>query len=106
MELRPGLHAPGNEQICESDFGGVAGGEFWGELADEEFLKNIEDSVFANLDGRILEDQTCSIAIIAGIVEIGDCACAEASEDVGVVRLPVAVITLANHGIGQRIEEA
>ena len=39
-----------------------------------------------------------------GIVKIGDPASGQAAKDAGIICLPVAIVTLADDGIGQRVE--
>src|ERR1039457_3806527 len=78
--------------------------KFWRQFPNNKFLKQVIDGGYANPDGGIFQRQSRSIAILLWIVEIGKAAGRQASEDVGVVWLPAAIVTLADHRIGDRIE--
>src|SRR5271154_416380 len=69
------------------------------ELAQEKFLNNIADCAAANCDERILKGQRRPIAILGGIVQIGNAACGEVSDDKRVIRLPAPVIALTDDSI-------
>src|SRR5580698_9178133 len=87
-------------------FDWLVGRSAWCQPSDDKFLKEIGCSCFSNFDERIFERQCRSIAVLRWIVQVGNTACGDASEDAGVIRLPASVIALANHGIGNRVEKA
>ena len=51
------------------------------ELAEEKLLNDIADCAAADRDERILEGERCSIAVLGGIVQIGNTACGEVPDD-------------------------
>ena len=64
-----------------------------GEPVDHELLEHVGDGTEASTDGGALEDEGCSGAIGSGVVGVGDTTGGEASEDGGVVELPVVVVS-------------
>ena len=52
------------------------------ELAEDKFLQDVDGSVCANFDERVLECQCGTIAITGGIVEIRNAPRGKASENV------------------------
>ena len=75
-----------------------------GQFAEEKFLEKIGGGRCSNADEGGFKRQ-CRIAIRLWIVEIGDAACGEATEESGVIHLPVSIITFADNGLGDRIEK-
>ena len=71
-----------------------------------EPVDHVGDGTKASTDGGALEDEGCSGAIGSGVVGVGDTTGGEASEDGGVVELPVVVVSLADDGIGDGEEDA
>src|SRR5262249_22300536 len=71
------------------------------ESADDEFLEEIGGSVRADADQRGFHGEAEAVAVLSRVIEIGDAASGQASENAGVVRLPVTVIALADHGVGE-----
>jgi hypothetical protein len=73
-------------------------------LPDEEFLQDVRSGGCANPNQRVFKRQPRSLTVFRRIVKIGDASCGKVSEDARVVGLPVSVVALANHGVGQRVQ--
>ena len=76
-----------------------------GQFADDKLLQDVVGGVSANPDERVFKGHR-HIAIALWIIEIRDAARRQASENGGVTGLPVAVVTLADHRVSQRVEHA
>jgi hypothetical protein len=69
--------------------------------ADDEFLEKIGNRRCAYTDQGVFKSESDSIAIFGCVVDVGDCAGRQAADEAGVIRLPVAIIAFANHGLGE-----
>ena len=74
------------------------------QFPEEKFLEKIGGGRCPNPDERGFKCQ-CRIAIRLWIVEIGDAACGEATEESRVIYLPAPIVTSADNGLGDRIEK-
>ena len=74
-----------------------------GQLAEHEFLEEIDGSSRADSNERVFDYQV-GLVVLGWVLERRDGSRGEASENTGVVRLPVAVVALADHGVGHRVE--
>jgi hypothetical protein len=74
--------------------------EIRSQLRSNKLLEDIRDSGFPKPDQCVREHQSDPVAILRGIVEIGDSAGGEISKDAGVIRLPPPIVTLADNGVG------
>jgi len=73
------------------------------QFANDKFLKKIGDGGCTYTDQRVFKSESQSIAIFGCVVDVGDSAGGEASNEAGVICLPVAIIPFANHGLGESI---
>ena len=76
------------------------------QSANEEFLEEIADPRAANTNQRIFESQHRSTSVARRIVEVRDSTGGHASQYAGIIRLPAAVVTFADHCIRQRIQNS
>src|ERR1700678_713598 len=74
------------------------------QSANQEFLEEIADRGAPNTNQRVFESQLHSITVASWIVEIGNSAGGQASQDAGIIRLPAAGVTLANDRIRHRVQ--
>lgn len=65
-------------------------------------MEDTGDGTLRNPDQRVLQKQFPT-AIACRIVEVRDTPCCETSDNTRVIRLPPAIVALANHGIGERV---
>jgi hypothetical protein len=77
-----------------------------GEFADEEFLDDVLDAGYADADGGAFGDDAYAAAVGGGVVGVGEAVGHGAAEDAGVVGLPVVVVSFADDGIGEGVEDA
>src|ERR1700747_213005 len=66
---------------------------------DDKFLQNVGGGGRTDSDERIFKKQFRSFTIFARIKEIGYPAGGEATDNGGVIRLPMSVVTFADYGI-------
>ena len=96
----------GGQQFAEraSGCGGSVVRNIRRELAENKFLQDVDGSACANSDERIFKCQCRAIAITGWVVKIGNAPRGQASENLGIIRLPASIIPLANHRIGNCIQ--
>src|SRR5271169_4231485 len=85
--------------------GGITLGKMRRESACRELLKKIGDGSSANANERAFKHQSRS-AVPLGVVKSGDTAGGEGAEKARVVELPAFFVALANHGVGERVQNA
>ena len=73
------------------------------QFADDEFLKQISDRSRTYTDHCVLDSESDAIAIFGCVIDIGDSAGGQAPDKAGVICLPVAIVTFANHRLGESV---
>ena len=84
------------------------GGVFWSfgsEFADDEFLEDVDGSGGAHTDGCVVQGQR-EATVFFRVVEIGEAAGGEASEDAGVIWLPMLVVAFADEEGSDGVKDA
>src|SRR5215470_19279840 len=84
---------------------GSSSGKIGRKPRDKELLEDCSDSGFAESYESRGEYQARSVMAGGRVVQIRQSACREVSADVGVVRLPMAVIALCDEAAGESVEE-
>src|SRR5260370_2529827 len=95
-----------SQQLAEraSGCGGSVVRNIRRDLAEDKFSQDVDGSACAKSDERVFKCQCRAIAITGWVVKIGNAARGQASENLGIIRLPMSIVPLANHCIGNRIE--
>lgn len=80
-------------------------GQVGRQLADDELLEDVGASIHPDANERVFEDER-SATLARRIVEIRNATRRNASENTGIVRLPVTIVAFADHSIGDRVHQA
>ena len=75
-------------------------------MAKEELLEERADGALADTDEDVIDGRLNVVPRAVGVVERGDASGSEIAEDVRVVRLPLAVVALADDNGGYGVERA
>jgi len=75
-----------------------------GEVFEEKLLKEGSDGAGANADKDVVDGDLSVMLFAVGIVEAGDTARCEIAENVGVVGLPVAIVSFTDDDSGDGVE--
>ena len=75
-----------------------------GEVFEEKLLKEGSDGAGTDTNEDIVDGDLSVVFFATGIVEAGDAAGGEVAEDVGVIWLPAAVVSLADNDSGDGVE--
>ena len=67
-----------------------------GEVLEKELLEEGADGSGADADEDVVDGDLSVVTVAIGIVKAGEASGCEISEDVGVVWLPVSVVSLAD----------
>src|SRR5579862_1526922 len=76
-----------------------------GHLPDNELLEEVADGAGAGADEPVVDGEHGS-AVGGGVVGVGEAGRGEVAEDVGVVRLPFAIVPFADDDGGDGVEGA
>jgi len=75
-------------------------------VADDELLKEIGDGSGRDADASVFEGQGGIAFVLVGIVKIRDASRGNGAEDVGIIRLPAAIVSLTDDRVRDRVAEA
>ena len=76
------------------------------EVFEEELLEKGSDCAGANTDEDVVDGNLGVVFFAVGIVEAGDAASGQVAKDVGVVWLPMSVVSFADNDGGDGVEGA